>query len=381
MEFGFTSEQEAFRAEVRAFCAEVCTPELLGEMERRGDEHSPEFYAELARRGYLGLAWPKAYGGQERGAMDMAIFHEETTLARAPTYAYSTSNLVARTIMVAGTEEQRQRFLPPIARGELLVCLGYSEPDAGSDLASLKTRAARDGDDYLIDGSKMFTTNAHLSDYVFLAARTDPGVPKHLGISMFMVPLDSPGVEIRPVWTMGGERTNATFYDGVRVPGTNRVGEENEGWRVLAVALDLERSAVGFVARGRRLLDEIVAWCRERDALRADPVVRLRVAHLASELEAARLLAYRVAWMQTVGQIPNAEASMAKLYATELLQRIANAGMDILGRAGALRGDAAPLRGAIERAYRGAVVVTIYAGTSEIQRNIIATRGLGLPRG
>jgi alkylation response protein AidB-like acyl-CoA dehydrogenase len=288
--------------------------------------------------------------------------------------------------MAYGTPEQKARFLPRIAAGEIDFALGYTEPEAGTDLASLSTRAVADGDDFIINGTKLYTSGAHRAEYVWLATRTDPEAPKHRGVSLFMVDLKSPGITVRPLWTMDGGRTNQTFYDNVRVPRENLVGEVNRGWYYVAHALDFERITVFTVATIRVGFDELVAFIKQASydgyALKDDPEVRDQIARFSVELEVAQMLSYRVAWMVSKGEHPNYEASMLKVFCTEFQQRLYHYGTRILGLYGQLTPGSphAPAGGRFERGHRSAVMPTFGAGSSEIQRNIIATRGLGLPR-
>jgi 3-oxocholest-4-en-26-oyl-CoA dehydrogenase alpha subunit len=291
---------------------------------------------------------------------------------------------VGPAVMLYGTQEQKDRFLPRITNGEDVWCTLYSEPGAGSDLAALQTRAVADGDDYVINGQKIWTSGAHHSNWGWLAARTDPDAPKHKGISTFVVPMDSPGVTVRPLINMAGQHGfNEVFFDNVRIPKENLVGELNRGWYQVAVALDFERSGIQAYAGGRRTLEEIVAFAKDNRRFWEDnQSVRLALADRAIEVETGTLIAYRIPWMQSQGKIPNYEASMSKLYGSELGQRIARTGMQVIGQYGQLTDDrVAPLAGRLATSYMTSVSGTIAAGTSEIQRGIIATRGLGLPRG
>jgi alkylation response protein AidB-like acyl-CoA dehydrogenase len=316
----------------------------------------------------------------------MTALRDELRLAGVPTDGLGQSIIVARTIRAVGTDEQKQTFLPPFLAGEVIFALGYTEPDSGSDVAAAKTRAVRDGDDWVIDGQKMFTTLAHEAAYAFLLARTNPDVAKHRGLTMFLVPLDAPGVEIHPVRTMGGERTNATFYTGVRVPDAFRVGEVDSGWDVLTVALTFERG--GFaLSEADRVWHQTVAWASrtERpDGTRVvdDPLVRERLANMRINNEVARLLALRCSYLANAGGLPGVEGSMHKLFYAETMTADAAELVDMLGADGVLaHGESdAPVDGWVEHLYRHAAVTTIYGGTSEVQRGIIAERGLGLPR-
>jgi alkylation response protein AidB-like acyl-CoA dehydrogenase len=292
--------------------------------------------------------------------------------------------MVGPMLMVHGTEEQKERFLPPIARAEVFWCQGFSEPGAGSDLASLQCRAVRDGDDYVLNGQKIWTSNAHKADWIHVLARTDPNAPKHRGISYFLVDMKSPGLSTRPIVNLaGGAGFAETYFEDVRVPARNLIGDENRGWYVGTTTLDFERSGVNYPAEGRRTLDELLAFTKSHPELRQKPGVRQAFAELSIEVDVARWLSYRVAFMQARGMVPNHEASMGKVFGTEMQQRLANFAVNLLGPYGLLqRGTRwTPIRGYLEFKYQWQVSPTIFAGTSEIERNIIATGGLGLPRG
>lgn len=396
MDFGFTTEEEAFRREICDFL-ESEVPQRWKELGYQIWEETDESWAitrawnhKLGEKGWLALAWPKEYGGQARSIMEQLVFSEETSYYGTPTGIETTITIgwVCPTIMIYGTEEQKKDYLSKAAMGDLIFCLGYSEPGAGSDLAAVQTRAVEDGDDYVVNGQKIFTTVAHRADYCWLAARTDPDVPKHKGISMFVVDMKTPGITVRPLINiMGFHSFNEVFFDDVRVPKRNLVGEKNRGWYQLAVALDFERSGVGLAAMARRTLEELVKFCQETrrngEVLAKDPIIRHKLADLAIQIEVSRMLCYRIAWMQSKGLIPNYEASMGMLFGSELLRRLANVGMEILGLHGQIdRGSKwAPLQGRIMRECLTSISIGVGGGTSEIQRNIIAMRGLGLPRG
>jgi alkylation response protein AidB-like acyl-CoA dehydrogenase len=293
------------------------------------------------------------------------------------------------TLIVHGTEEQKKYYIPRILSGEDIWCQGYSEPEAGSDLASLRTRAVRDGDDYIINGQKIWTSIAHLAKWMILLARTDPDVPKHRGITYFILDMKSPGVEVRPLINMaGGQEFNEVFLDNVRVPRANIVGEENRGWYVAVTTLDFERSAIGSAIGMRQTVEDIIRYAREHtedgtSMLRSNSMLRYDLADRLLETEVGQMLSYRVISLQSRGVVANYEASIVKLYNMELNQRIARTGMNVLGPYGQLDHGSkwAPLRGRLKHMYLRSVGSTIEGGTSEIQRNIIATRGLGLPRG
>jgi alkylation response protein AidB-like acyl-CoA dehydrogenase len=343
----------------------------------------------VAARGYLTMAWPREYGGRDLPLMHQVVFQEEQAMARAPHRDLSTSiNIVAPTVMVHGTDEQKQRFLPPIGRGEHVYCQGFSEPGVGSDLASLQCSAVRDGDEYIVNGSKSWTSGAHRSTHCILLTRTDPAAPKHKGISMFLVPIDTPGITVRPIRDPNGlHYFNEVFFDNVRISASDRIGEENQGWYVTTTTLDFERSGIYRFAFNQRNLDEIHELARETSwrgsSAAGNPAVRHALADQMVGNHAGRLLAYRVAWMQSQGMVPNQEASTAKLWGSELSQTISQLGMRLLGLYGQIdRGSKfAVLEGHIKADYVNSVSRTVRGGTSEIQRNIIATRGLRLPRG
>jgi alkylation response protein AidB-like acyl-CoA dehydrogenase len=308
---------------------------------------------------------------------------------RAPGQTMGTDR-VGPTIILFGTDEQKKEYLPRIIKDEITWCQGFSEPGSGSDLASLQTRAVRDGDSYLINGQKIWTSNAQRADYIILLARTDPDAPKHRGITYFLVDMKSPGINVRPLMQMTGQAGfNEVFFDDVRVPASAVVGEVNRGWYVSTATLDFERSGIGRVIGGLKTYEEIVAYAKQTPAREAggatlwdDRLTRHALADIGLSFRVGRLLSYRVAWMQSKGLVPNYEASMAKTLGTELHQRMARVAMSTLGMGGqVVEGANAPLRGLAGQTYLNTVSLTIAAGTSEINRNIIATRGLGLPRG
>jgi 3-oxocholest-4-en-26-oyl-CoA dehydrogenase alpha subunit len=389
MDFAIPREVEAFRQEVREFVQKEWSEELRARAAGHGGdtyEQERAFRRRLGERGWLSLPWPKQYGGQERSPLEYYVFHEEMSYAGAPASATGVG-MVAPTLMHFGTEEQKQRFLPRIASGEIDFCLGYSEPDAGSDLASLQIRAVEDGDSFVINGIKRWTSGAHRSEYAWLAARTDPAAPKYRGISMFMVDMTSPGITVKPIYTMGDGRTNETYWEDVRVPRENLVGEKNRGWYYLAAALDFERIAVFTVGRFRAVFEKLVDAVKGADyggrRLKDDPLIRQKIANISVELEAAQMLSFRAAYLVASGQIPNYESAMLKLFSTEAQQRMSHVATQIFGLYGQLREGSpdAVEQGELERFYRSMVMPTFGAGASELQRGIIATRGMGLPRG
>jgi alkylation response protein AidB-like acyl-CoA dehydrogenase len=382
MNFDLGPSNDAVKDEARAFLAEALTPEVLEEVHSSGTYHHWGFHRALAEKGWLAPGWPVEYGGRGLDPMSVVAFHEELATAGAPMYGVGTTMMVAGVIREVGTEAQKAEILPRVLRGEVLIVLGFTEPGCGSDVAAAATRAVRDGDDWRIDGQKMFTTNAHVGTYVFLLARTDPDAPKHKGLTTFLVPLDQPGVTVQRVMTMSGERTNVTFYDDVVVSDTWRIGEVNRGWNTMNVALTLERTAAGG-ADHRRLIDAAERWAAATvdaggTAMIEDEGVRARLARARAEARVTRLLGLRSVWVYANGGLPGVEGSMAKLFSSEALVRMAD---DIAGMApGGLRIDDVEHGGEIDRALRHAQATTIYGGTSEVQRSVIAQRGLGLPR-
>ncbi|HEX6030185.1 MAG TPA: acyl-CoA dehydrogenase family protein [Tepidiformaceae bacterium] len=376
MRFQFTGEQQAFRQELRTFLvSELGTGRGTGGSDRT-------FSKKLAERGWIGIAWPTEYGGKGLGAVEQMIYTEEMILANAPRgYHFAAERQVGPSLVRHGTEQQKREWIPRIMNADVSFALGLSEPGAGSDLAAVSTRAERDGDEYVVTGQKIWTSNAHLSDAIWLVVRTDPAAPKHRGISCLMVDLDSAGVSIRPLYDMTGEHHfNEVFFDSVRVPVDRRVGEENRGWYILAEHLDFERSGIERLIDLQFIFDDVMRYARElssRAGLR--PALRTELAQLAIEHEVGRLMCYRVAWMQSAGQVPNAEASSAKIFGTEWSQRMMSVAMKLLGPSGGANKDS-DLAQTVRSGYLNAVSRTIAGGTSEVQRNIIATRGLGLPR-
>jgi len=391
MDFRFSEDDDAFRAEMRAFLAKEW-PGGTGDAPVDNDE---EFHAErvfekkLAQQGWLTLAWPKEYGGQAATHIRQAIMKEECAYFRAPIGGGpggQATNLVGPAVMVHGTDEQKRRFLPPIAAGDTTWCQGFSEPNSGSDLASVQMRAERSGDHYVLNGMKTWTSGAAYSDWIHVIARTDPDAPKHKGISYFLVDMKSPGISYRRIHQITGRSGfYETFFDNVIVPRDNLLGEENRGWYVTTTTLDFERSGVHRIGLLRRFYDELLAHLSATpSAARPDNPrqTAYRLADLQIAIEVGRWLAYRVAWLQHNGQIPNYEASASKAFATELCQRFANSAVNILGLGGGLQQFSylAPAEGRMSFLYLMTVHFTISAGTSEIQRNIVAQRGLGLPR-
>ena len=393
MDFRFSADDEAFRAEIRAFVAAEL-PASWGEAAYNDREDAPPaigvesraFQRKLAGKGWLTLAWPKEYGGLGAGAMQQLVYNEEMSALRAPGFGGMGVAMVGPTLMMHGTPDQRDRFLGRIARADMHWCQGFSEPGSGSDLASLQTRAVQDGDDFVVNGQKIWTSGAQRADYCILLARTDPEAPKHRGISYFLMDMKSPGITITPLTNMlNSAAFNSMFLDNVRIPRANLVGELNRGWYVATTTLDFERSGIQRIVFAETLLHDVIRYAkqpREGRRLIDDTIVRHKLAELQIEFNVGRILAYRVAWMQGQGLVPNAEASVAKLYSTELQSRFSIAALGVLGAGGLLSRESAqaPLDGRMAAYYLAATSYTIAAGTSEVQRNIIAQRGLGLPR-
>ncbi|OBG87330.1 acyl-CoA dehydrogenase [Mycobacterium sp. E136] len=385
MDFDYTPEQERLRAEFRERLEAVMTPErraaVSGLME--GGAAVAECRRALGEAGLLGVAWPVEYGGRGLTALEQYIFSEEARRVHAP-LPMITLNTVGPTLIQYGTEEQKQKFLPAILKGTVDFAIGYSEPGAGSDLASLRTTAVRDGNEFVINGSKMFTSGAEFADYIWLAARTDPEAKKHRGITVFIVPTDSPGFSWKPLHTMPGVSTYYTFYDDVRVPESAIVLGENQGWKLVTNQLNLERAALGNLGALEPLFAKTVEWARTTplDGGRVidQPWVQQALARVEAQVAAYRLLNLRVNSNMSSGALGMGEASAAKVFGTELTQQVARELLDVVGQAGTRKGSDAPLKGELESAYRLAVINTFGGGANELQRDIIAMAGLGMPR-
>jgi alkylation response protein AidB-like acyl-CoA dehydrogenase len=385
-------DQQQLRAELRQYYAELLTDEVrdgLAEGGEGGDAWR-EVVRQIGKDGWLGIGWPSEFGGQGRPATDQFIFFDETRRAGAP-FPFVTVNTVGPTIMRFGTEEQKSFFLPKILAGDVNFAIGYTEPEAGTDLASLRTRAARDGEEYVVNGAKIFTSGADQADYVWLAVRTDPEAPKHKGISILCVPTTSPGFEWSIINTVGGLTTTQTFYDNVRVPVANRVGQENEGWRMITTQLNHER--VGLAAwsgLALSLFDDIVAWAAGHTVdggaggvLVEVPWVQMDLAKCRAELDAMWLLNWRMAVHVADGELTGAESSSIKVFGTERILEITRLLLGVVGAAGYLvpGSPGAILRGRLEATGRQAQINTFGGGVNEVQREIVATAGLGMTRG
>ncbi|HEY3820618.1 MAG TPA: acyl-CoA dehydrogenase family protein [Polyangiaceae bacterium] len=388
MYIDYSDAERHLVAELRAYFAEVVTDAVLDEV--AGTEGGGPLYSKALRRmgadGWLGIGWPKEFGGQGRSAIEQYIFFDEVQRAGFP-IPFLTLCTVGPTLIKYGTDEQKARFLPAILRGELHFAIGYSEPSAGTDLAALRTRAVRDGDDYVVDGQKVFTSLAEYADYIWLAVRTDPEAGRHKGISILMVDTKAKGFSLSPIHTLGGNRTNATYYEGVRVPMSARVGRENEGWKLITTQLNHERVALSVPGPVDRFVEETTAWARETKASDGRrvidaPWVQANLARARAHVEVLRLLTWRQAWNIDQGKLDPAESSTVKVFGSESFIRIYGWLLEVLGQEGYLK-DGSPgarLRGRVERYYRTSIVLTFGGGTNEVQRDIIAMTGLGMPR-
>jgi alkylation response protein AidB-like acyl-CoA dehydrogenase len=377
-----TEEQEALKAELRAYFGAL--------VEEVGDgDPGASSYTRCIRRmgedGWLGLGWPVEYGGQAKGPVEQMIFVEESHWAGVP-LPLLTLNSVGPTLMALGTDEQKRRILPGILRGEVHFSIGYTEPAAGTDLASLQTRAVRDGDEYVINGVKLYTSAIQYADYVWLAARTDPDAPKHKGLSVFIVPTDAPGFHWSPLPTVAGEFTSTSFYDDVRVPAANLVGEENQGWRLITNQLNHERVAICPVSGILRRLTETRRWAQREKLADGRRVidqqwVQLHLARIHARAEYLKLLNWKVAWAADKGLNP-ADASATKVFGTEFALEADRLLLEVVGQAGYLPegSPGAVLRGKLEQSSRSQTIFTFGGGTNEVQKDIIAMVGLGMPR-
>jgi 3-oxocholest-4-en-26-oyl-CoA dehydrogenase alpha subunit len=389
--FDLSPEQVSFAKEVERFLDDNDDPEVF-DLTRENmaqivdTPKRREFMRKVADRGWLGITWPKEWGGQEGEGVYEYILNEALAGRGGPQIGKGVG-IIGKTILAHGSDRLKKEFLPKILRNEIEFAVGYSEPDAGSDAAAMKLKATRDGDGWRLNGQKTWTTSAHFAEWYWVGARTDPDVAKHFGITLFLVPLDHPGITINAIWTMGDERTNDVFFDDVFVPDDYVVGEVNRGFQYISEALDLERFTMFTFSPIQQRLDLLCSYVRSSEVdgspLREDPVIRQRVAQLVTQGEVARVLGLRVvAASMKGGAPPTTESSEYKLFATELSKRLADASMDIGGPGTQLRvhTEEAPMEGRAESTYRYTVIDTIGGGASEIQKNIIARRKLGLPK-
>ena len=387
MYIAYTDEQEGLRKELRAYYERLLTPEVEAALSKSHGVGPAlrKVVRQMGEDGWLGIGWPKEWGGQGRSAIEQFVFFDESMRAGAPV-PMLTINTVGPTIMNFGTDEQRQHFVPKILRGEIHFCIGYTEPGAGTDLAGLVTSAVRDGDEYVINGQKVFTSLAGDADYIWLAARTDPEAKKHKGISIFAVPMNTPGITVTPMRLLSEHDINQTFFDDVRVPATCLVGEENNGWGLITNQLNHERVTLCSSGVIERALDEVVTWAKANllsDGRRVidQPWVQLNLARVRAKLEFLRLMNWKVAWTATQGHLDVADASTVKVYGTEFYLEAFRLLMEVIGERAYLKdGSADAVRGHLERSYRSLLILTFGGGTNEIQRDLIAMFGLGFPR-
>ncbi len=392
VDFTFPAETEQWRSELRAFLKVELPPKFEGSDDFFDKEEqvpfAKEFSKKLGAKGWFAPAWPTEYGGLGKSPIEQMILNEELAYHRAPAAGrLFTIGITGPTVMVNASEEQKQRWLPDMASGEDWYCQGFSEPESGSDLASMQTKAVRDGDDYVVNGQKIWTSNGHVADKMILLARTDPDVPKHKGISAFVVDMKAPGISVQGIENIAYRRDfNQVFFEDVRVPAENLFGGENRGWYVAATTLDFERSNIAAISGARRTVHDLIGWAKETHGGRRawdKYETRSKLADLMIEVEVGRLVAYRTAWLQASGAVPNYEASIGKVWMALLGIKVGNIGVNLMGPHGQLWEGSkwAPLHGRVLESYLLAVSGPIGGGTTEIQRNIIATRGLGLPRG
>jgi alkylation response protein AidB-like acyl-CoA dehydrogenase len=386
MFIGFSPEHEALRRELRSYFAALMTPERRSALATGGDYGDGGAYKEVVRQmgqdGWLTLGWPEEYGGRGGSTLEQLIFTDEAAVAGAPV-PFLTINTVGPTIMRFGTAEQRSFYLPRIAAGELHFAIGYSEPGAGTDLASLRTRAVHDGDDLIVNGQKMWTSLIQYADYVWLAARTDAEAPRHKGLSILIVPTDADGFSYTPVHTMSGPTTSATYYSDVRVPATSIVGAENQGWALITNQLNHERVALTSAAPIGNALQEVREWAQQTKLSDGRRVidqewVQIHLARIHAKVQFLKLMNWRIASGAGVGP---ADASATKVFGTEFATEAYRLLTEVLGPNGYVRSGspAALLHGRVERMARSSLILTFGGGTNEVQRDIIAGAGLRLP--
>lgn len=390
MRFDFTPEESDFRRKLSAFLDDALPADWHGPADESRDDHwalNQQIKKGLADRGWFVMSWPTEYGGADSSPMMNTIFAEEMAYRRAPGHDRFGTRMLGPTLMRFGSDSQRTEHLGAIARGEVQWCQGYSEPNSGSDLASLQTRAVLDGDNFIVNGAKIWTSLAHRADMMFMLVRTDPDAAPHKGISLLLVDMKTPGIQVLPIINMAGVHSfNQVVFDDVRVPQANLVGDLNDGWRVGMTVLNFERSGIDYAVWARAALEELVDYVKNDDSLvstvKTGPEVRGKLASLNTEIEAARLLCYDVAWRQGQGEVPSAEASISKVAGTEIYAKVLDYGTELLGMYGVLEpgSEQAELQGNFLKMRLFATSGPILAGTNEIQKNIIAQRGLNLPR-
>src|SRR4051812_35431908 len=389
MHIALTPDQERLREELREYFAALVTPEVkAGLAAATGEFGDDAVYKAVIRQlgtdGWLGIGWPREYGGQARSMVDQLIFTDAAAVAGVP-IPYLTLNTVGPTIMRYGTDEQKDHFLPKILAGDLHFSIGYSEPGSGTDLASLRTKARREGDEWVINGQKMWTSLIQYADWIWLACRTDPDLPRHKGLSMILVPADAPGFSYTPVHTVAGVSTSATYYEDVRVPVGNLVGELNGGWPLMTNQLNHERVALTSAAPLQHSLRLVRAWAQETKTPAGVRVidqewVQVLLGRAQARAQMLALMNWKIASSQGKDLSP-ADASATKVYGSELATEVYRSLMEVVGPGSLVRADSpgAEVRGRLERFYRSSLVMTFGGGTNEIQRDIIGMVGLGLP--
>jgi alkylation response protein AidB-like acyl-CoA dehydrogenase len=387
MDFGLSKEEIEIRAEVREFIEREATPALREESQELehiyGGPEGRKFYKKFGAKGWITPSWPREYGGIGSSETITYIIRDELAYAGIP-FQFAGAHFVGPSILRNGSEEQKKKYLLPLAQGEIEFALGYSEPSAGSDLMSLEIRAEDKGDHFLVNGQKTFNTHAHVADYHWLACRTNVDAPRHKGISILIVDLKTEGITIRPMITLAGSRTNEVYYNNVKVPKENLVGEINAGLKYIMVALDFERMFP--FGHYKRFFENLVQYAKTTEVdgspLSKDPIVRQKLAQLEIDVNVLELLYYQLAHILDSGKVPSYQASMEKIFFSEFAQRLSHVALEIMGPQGLVKmGDPrAPMNGMADYLYRWTIIENIYGGTSEIQRNIIAQRGLGLPR-
>ena len=387
MYIGLTEEQQKLQLEVREYYRQLLTPEVRASLANGGGVGPAmrKVVRQMGSDGWLGVGWPQEWGGRGFTAVEQFIWIDESMRAGAPG-PMLTINTVGPTIMNFGSEEQKKFFVPKILAGEIHFCIGYSEPGAGTDLAALRTKAERDGDEYIINGQKMWTSLASDADYIWLAARTDPEVKKNKGISLFVLPMDTTGIKVLPIQVMGETDINQTFFEDVRIPASYRVGEENEGWKLITTQLNHERVTLCSSGMVERALNDTRSWAQETRLADGTRVidqewVQISLARVHSRLEFLRLINWKIAWASTQGALSPADASATKVYGTEFYLEAFRSLMEIIGQHSYLKNDApgSVLQARLEHSYRGLIILTFGGGTNEIQRDLIAVFGLNMP--
>jgi alkylation response protein AidB-like acyl-CoA dehydrogenase len=388
MRIAYTDDQSALRTELREYFKGLVTPEVSAAMSH-GGYGAPECMAaveQMGTDGWLGVGWPKEYGGRGFGPMEQFVFYDEAQRAGAPV-PFLSINTVGPAIMAFGSEEMKNEILPRIMAGKCFFSIGYSEPASGTDLASLKTKAVRDGDEWVINGQKIYTSLSDHADYIWLACRTDPDASKHKGISIILVPANSEGFSYTPINTIGDHATYATYYQDVRVPVANTIGEIHGGWQVITTQLNYERISLAVPAHLERNYSEVLRWSQETKLADGRRVidqewVQTHLAKVRARLEALQLLNWKNIWQDSVGKVSIADSSAVKVYGTTTYCECYGLLLEVLGAAGVLKGDSpgSVLAGRLERSYRGTLILTFGGGTNEVQRDLIAIFGLGMPR-